>query len=261
MMNIEEMTWPKFQEAIERDDLILLPVGSTEEHGPQSPLGTDDFIAQALARRIGEKAGALVAPGIPIGNASGLASFPGTISIDTEVLERLILEVCENYIRHSARRFLFVNGHGGNNVAIRAAARELFDRYGALGISSEWWMWMPKISQYQAHDHGGQYETSMMMAVNEQLVDLTKARTVQIERLTDEITFDYGFWYKGAPLSLNIPTRYITPTGNFGAPSELASREIGDGMFEAYTDYAAALADEMRRIDLGALRGGKEGDL
>ncbi|MDR2028975.1 MAG: creatininase family protein, partial [Treponema sp.] len=97
---IEDLSWPEFAEAIALDDVIILPVGSTEEHGPQSPLGTDFFIADALARAIGKKADALVAPAIPIGNAQGLLDFPGTISIDPAVLTDLVFEICENFVRH-----------------------------------------------------------------------------------------------------------------------------------------------------------------
>jgi creatinine amidohydrolase len=223
-------------------------VGSTEEHGPQSPLGTDFFIARALAKRIGEKAGALVAPAIPIGNAEGLLDFPGTISIDPAILQDLVFEVCENFVRHGARRFFIVNGHGGNNAALRHAAWDLHEKYGTFVTSSEWWQLMPKISKYDAHDHGGKFETSMMMAIDEATVDLSKADTRQIKQLTDEISFDYGFFYRGAAIPLNLPTGAITPTGNFGAPSEEARKDIGEGMFEVYTDYCADLIREIRRI-------------
>jgi creatinine amidohydrolase len=245
---IEELSWPEFAEAIALDDLIILPVGSTEEHGPQSPLGTDFYIARALARGIGEKAGALVAPAIPIGNAEGLLDFSGTISIDPGILQDLIFEVCENFIRHGARRFFIVNGHGGNNAALRYAAAELYERYGVFVAASEWWMVMPTISEFQAHDHGGKFETSMMMAIDEGTVDLAKADTQQITGLTGEIRFNYGFSYRGASIPLNLPTREITPRGNFGDPSEEARRDIGEGMFAAYVDYCTDLIREIRRI-------------
>jgi creatinine amidohydrolase len=245
---IEDLSWQEFAEAIALDPVIILPSGSTEEHGPQSPLGTDYFIAQALAQAIGKKADALVAPAIPIGNAQGLLDFPGTISIDPAVLTDLIFEICENFISHGAERFFFVNGHGGNSGAIRHAASALYEKYGVFAASSEWWQLMPKISEFKAHDHGGKFETSMMMAINESIVDLTKADTKQMEKLTDNISFDYGFFYRGANVFLNIPTSEITPRGNFGAPSEEARREIGDAMFEIYTDYCAAFIREIRAI-------------
>jgi creatinine amidohydrolase len=174
--------------------------------------------------------------------------FPGTISIDSGVLQDLVFEICENFVRHGAGRFFFVNGHGGNNAALRHAAAQLHERYGVFAASSEWWTLMPKISEYKAHDHGGKFETSMMMAIDESIVDLSKADTRQIQKLTGEISFDYGFFYRGAPVALNIPTPEITPTGNFGAPSEEAKREIGEGMFDVYTDYCAAMIAEIRRV-------------
>ncbi|MDR3147732.1 MAG: creatininase family protein [Treponema sp.] len=247
---IEELSWPEFAARIAQDDVIILPVGSTEEHGPHAPLGTDYLIAAALAKGIGEKAKALVAPAIPIGNAEGLLDFPGTISIDPAVLQELVFEVCENYLRHGARRFLVVNGHGGNNAAIRQAAWDLQQRYGVFVASSEWWQVMPVISEYQAHDHGGKFETSMMMAIDEDTVDLSKADTVQMKQLTTGISFDYGYFFKGAAVSINLPTFAIAPNGNFGDRSEEARKDIGEGMFAVYTDYGAEMVREMRKIPL-----------
>lgn len=247
---IAELSWQEFAAAMAQDDVVILPVGSTEEHGPQSPLGTDSYIAQGLAQEIGRKAGALVAPAIPVGNADSLMDFPGTISIGPDLLSALVVDVCENFIRHGARRFLFVNGHGGNNAALRFAGMELHQNHGVFVTSSEWWQMMPLISEYKSHDHGGKFETSMMMAIDESIVDLTKANTVQLERLTDGIHFDYGYFYRGAAIPLNLPTSRIAPNGNFGAPAEEANRELGDGMYAVYTDYCAALVDELRKIQL-----------
>ncbi|MDR1428660.1 MAG: creatininase family protein [Spirochaetaceae bacterium] len=253
---IEEMPWQDFARAIALDDTIIIPVGSTEEHGPQSPLGTDFFIARALARAIGEKSGAMVAPAIPIGNAEALLDFPGTISIDPAILGSLVYGICENFIRHGAGHFFFVNGHGGNTMALRHAASDLFAKYGVFISSSEWWVLMPKISRFNSHDHGGKFETSMMMAIDESLVDLTRADTKQIKKLTEGISFDYGFYYRGANITLNIPTPVITPNGNFGDPSEEAEKSLGLGMFEAYTDYCADLVKEIRSVPVRPVQGG-----
>ncbi|GHV26115.1 amidase [Clostridia bacterium] len=254
---IEQLTWPVFQQAIARDPLIIIPVGSTEEHGLHNPLGTDFYIARALAKALGERTGALVAPAIPIGNAEGLTDFPGTISIDPAILTELLLAVCGGFVQHGARRFFFVNGHGGNNAAIRIAAQDMYRSHGVFSIASEWWQWMPSISEYQAHDHGGQYETSMMMAVDERLVNLDKAHTVQLDKLTGGIAFDYGFQYRGVPIGINLPTPIITPNGNFGSPAEDASLEIGEGMFRAYIDYCAGLIDTLRAVSVEYTHGGE----
>jgi creatinine amidohydrolase len=244
------MSWTEFASAIARDDVVILPVGSTEEHGPQNPLGTDYLIAKELAKQLGEATGALVAPAIPVGNAEGLTDFPGTISLDPALLQELVVNVCVGFIRHGAKRFFIVNGHGGNNAALRFAAMQLYEKHGVLVTSSEWWQLMPQISEFKAHDHGGKFETSMMLAIDESIVDMEKCNTVQIDRLTDGITFDYGFFFQGARLSLNLPTSMTAPSGNFGAPSEEAQKEIGEGMMKAYVDYCAGIVREMRGIHL-----------
>ncbi len=247
---IEEMSWTEFAQAIVQDDVIILPIGSTEEHGPQAPLGTAHFIAKYLAERIGKLSGALVAPAIPIGNAEGLMDFPGTISIDPELLQQLVVDVCKNFIRHGAKRFFFVNGHGGNNAALRFAAMQLYEDHGAMVTCNEWWTLMPQISEFKAHDHGGKYETSMMLHIAPNTVDMSACDTQQIDRLTEEITFDYGFFYKGAKLQLNVPTGRIAKNGNFGTPSEEADGSLGEGVSATYAEYCAGIIHEMRGIHL-----------
>ena len=81
---IEDMSWIEFREAMTANDLVIIPVGSIEEHGHHNPLGTDYFIAKQAAYDIGNFVDAPVAPLLPIGNASNLMGFPGTVSIDNE---------------------------------------------------------------------------------------------------------------------------------------------------------------------------------
>jgi len=245
---IEEMSWIEFRDVMATNDLIIVPVGSIEEHGPHNPLGTDYMIARATAKAIGEKVNAPVSPVMPIGNARNLMGFPGTASIDSELLQQVMVQVCESYIKHGAKRFLFINGHGGNTSTLKMVSAELYNKHGVISTQTEWWLTLPQISEYKCNDHGGQFETSLMMAVNEELVDMSKAQTVLRKNLTDELVFKDGLEYKGAKVAVGFTLEKITPLGNYGAEAEKANLDLGNKLFDKYIDYCSGLATELKKI-------------
>jgi len=249
---ISEMSWYEFRDAMAMNDLIIIPVGSTEAHGPHNPLGTDMILARELARRIGEKAEVPVAPVLPIGYARTLTAFPGTMSIDPMLLRQVLVEICESYIAHGAKRFFFVNGHGGNTNAIRMVCSDLHDAHeNVIATQTEWWRIVPQISEYPCNDHGGKYETSAILSIDETLCDMSKAHTEVRKPLTDKLTFDYGFHFENTNLaSCGIPTDKLTAYGNFGAPAEEASAEIGQKVLDIYVDYCVDLIRELKSVYL-----------
>jgi len=249
---IQEMSWTEFREAMTFCDLVIIPVGSIEEHGPHNPLGTDTILARELARRIGEKAGVPVAPVIPIGSTHNLAAFPGTIDVEAMLLRQVVLEVCESYIAHGAKRFLFVNGHGGNANSLKMVCSDLHARHeNVIAVHSEWWKVLPEISPYPCDDHGGKHETSFVLDVDPSLCDMSKAQTVPRAALTDKLTYEGRFKFGGVAIpNCGIPLDRITPLGNYGAPAEEATRELGAAMSQVYVDFCAALAEELRRVYL-----------
>jgi len=247
---IAEMSWVRFREVMATNDLVIVPVGSIEEHGPHNPLGTDTIIAREMAKEIGMRAEAPVAPVMPIGNARNLMGFPGTATLDPELLRQVIVQLCEAYIRHGAKRFLFINGHGGNTSTLKNVEADLYARHGVISTQTEWWLTLPKMSEFPCNDHGGQYETSMVLAIDETLVDMAKAKTVPRKNLTGELTFADGLQFRGVKLPVSISLDRLTPLGNYGAEAEKATAELGGKMREAYIEYCVGLARELRKIIL-----------
>jgi creatinine amidohydrolase len=116
---MDEMTWPEWQQMVAAGAPILLPVGSTEQHGPQLPLGTDVFIPRAVCARVAAALGAIVAPAIPYGYKSqaksgGGQTFPGTTSLDSNTLALVIRDIVRDLGAHGVRRVVVVNGHFEN---------------------------------------------------------------------------------------------------------------------------------------------------
>jgi creatinine amidohydrolase len=247
---ISEMSWTDFHAAMASNDLVIVPVGSIEQHGPHNPLGTDTLIALETARAIGRKANAPVAPVMPIGNARNLMGFPGTATLDPELLRQVMVQLCEAYIRHGAKRFLFINGHGGNTATLKNVAADLYARHGAISTQTEWWLTLPKISEFPCNDHGGRYETSMVLAIDEKLVDMKKAKTAPRKDLSPELRFTEGLQFRGVKLPITITLDRLTPLGNYGAEAEKADAATGRKMFDIYVDYCAGLAEELRKISL-----------
>ncbi len=116
---MDEMTWPEWQDKVAAGAPILLPIGSTEQHGPQLPLGTDVFSPRAVCTRIALTLDAIVAPAIPYGYKSqaksgGGQTFPGTTSLDSHTLALVVRDIVRDLGLHGVRRVAVVNGHFEN---------------------------------------------------------------------------------------------------------------------------------------------------
>jgi creatinine amidohydrolase len=136
-------------------DLLIVPLGATEQHGPHLPLGTDTVIASALAISVAD---AVIAPALPYGSSGEHAGFPGTLSIGQAALTQVLVELVRSC---SFSRVLFVSAHGGNAEPLAAAVRE------ARGEGCDVWAWSPR---WKGDAHAGRTETSLMLALAPQLV-------------------------------------------------------------------------------------------
>lgn len=165
LKGLDALTWPDVA-AVAQGTLLVVPIGSTEQHGPHLPLGTDSAVAAALAERLAAaRADVLVAPALPYGSAGEHAGFAGTLSIGAAALEMVLVELAR-----SADAFagvVFVSGHGGNAGPLAAAISTLLaEGRNVLG-------WAPRISGGDAH--AGRTETSLLLALAPASVRLAAA--------------------------------------------------------------------------------------
>ncbi|RNM12158.1 mycofactocin biosynthesis peptidyl-dipeptidase MftE [Nocardioides pocheonensis] len=148
-------------------ELVLVPVGSVEQHGPHLPLDTDTVIAEAVTHRAAAKIpGAVVAPAIAYGSSGEHQTFPGTSSIGTAALQHLLVELTRS-VRTWARQVVFVNGHGGNMRALTAAVDQLVAEGHEVA-------WVPCCVP-GSDAHAGRTETSLMLHLRPGSVDRTRA--------------------------------------------------------------------------------------
>lgn len=125
-MQLQHLTWMEVEDYLERAGGILVPIGSTEQHGPNGLMGTDALCPQGVARRVGEEEGALVAPTLSLGMSQHHMAFPGTLTLRPSTLLRVVRDVVESLVSHGFDRVYFLNGHGGNMPSVQAAFAEIY---------------------------------------------------------------------------------------------------------------------------------------
>jgi creatinine amidohydrolase len=218
--------WPDVEDR-GSSGLVVVPIGSLEQHGPHLPLDTDTRIAEDLSYRLvaglaaagsagpdGRAIEADVAPAIPYGASGEHADFAGTVSIGTSVLTQLVIEVVRS-ARRSFGGVVLVSGHGGNADALDAAVRRCRyegDRVLAAGVT------VPG-----SDAHAGRTETSMMLALDPGAVRMAEAQCGRIEPLRDLM-----------PALRDRGVRAVSGNGVLGDPTGATAAE-GRVLFETAT--------------------------
>lgn len=260
---LERMTWRQAQAAFKRTSFVVVPIGSTEQHGPHLPLGTDFLVAHELARRVGARANVIVTPTLAVGYAQYHAVFHGTLSLTEETLMRVLIEICDNLLRYGTTHILFVDGHGGNLTALRRCGEWLRERCVPSAIACWWEMTHVVNPAWLALGHADYIETSMILALDESLPDMPAATLAVNKPLTDKIALDdlRAARFKGAHLTVNLIMTDITDDGgmmeygltaakDFSIPPTAANKAMGETLYEGLADYLAEFIEEFRQVKL-----------
>jgi creatinine amidohydrolase len=202
-----ELRWPEVADGPRR--LLVVPLGSLEQHGPHLPMDTDTRIAVAVAARAcAGRPGVGLAPPVAFGASGEHAGFPGTLSIGTEALALLLVELG----RHASADWptmLVVNGHGGNAAAISDAARRLAAEGRAC---HSWHAGLP--GHRLADPHAGRFETSLLLALAPGLVRLDLAAPGDVRPLAEIM-----------PELRARGVRAVSPSGVLGDPAGASADE------------------------------------
>ena len=113
---LQELKWTDVAAYLKKDDRIIIPIGSIEQHGPWLPLGTDSFSAIGLAEDAGKETGVIVAPPIWYGWSSHHMAFPGTVNVRPEVLINYLFDIIKSLSTHGFKKFILINGHRVMNM-------------------------------------------------------------------------------------------------------------------------------------------------
>jgi creatinine amidohydrolase len=125
-MLLQLQTWPEVESYLQTSRGIILPIGSTEQHGPVGLIGTDAICAEVIANGVGEATGALVGPTIAVGMAQHHMAFAGSITLRPSTLIAMLHDIVDSLTIHGFAEFYFINGHGGNIATITAGFSEIY---------------------------------------------------------------------------------------------------------------------------------------
>jgi creatinine amidohydrolase len=180
MAHWQDLTMPGFEDLRRQTRMVLLPLGSLEEHGPHLPLGTDTFHALEVARRVAGLRPVVVAPPLFYGMCRSTREHPGTVSISGDALRGLLLSVGREFYRQGMRHLVFISGHaGGTHISaiVEAAERLLAELPEAriavvnlLEVLREVLAAKPGLVQTRGDSHAGEVETALMLAAYPHLV-------------------------------------------------------------------------------------------
>lgn len=243
-MQLQLSTWPEVQRYLEHSDGIIVPIGSTEQHGPTGLIGTDALCPELLAREAGRRAGILVAPTLSIGMAQHHLGFPGSMTLRPTTLIAVLRDVVESLAVHGFRHIYFLNGHGGNVATVQAAFAELHaraslaGRAGAIKLRLANWYLGPRVQRLSHELFGaaeGSHATPSELALTwHAYPELAQPRVLE-PRIAPRGEFGDASDY-----------RRRFPDGRIGSDPSLASVEAGGRLFAAgvedtLEDYAAFL--------------------
>ncbi|HET7034264.1 MAG TPA: creatininase family protein [Thermomicrobiaceae bacterium] len=243
-----ELSWPEIREIKNRVDLVLLPVGSNEQHGPNLAVNMDiascsEFCRRASARMYPRVA---VAPPVPWGVSFHHMNFPGTITLSTETFIQVLVEVIASLQHHGFERFLIVNGHGGNvpamNVATVRAREELQVPF--VGACSYFSFGDREITQKYVTSpitgHACEVETARAMALVPQVVKHGALAKGEITELQS------GFGQLARKYNVSIPYKFdqLTRNGALGDATQ-ATEEFGRELMESALTNFTAFCDEL----------------
>lgn len=180
-MQLQMRTWAEVEAYLENSSTVIMPIGSTEQHGPNGLIGTDALSAEAIALAVGEATATMVAPTIPVGMAQHHMAFKGSMTLRPSTMIQVIGDYVNSLAHHGFDRFYFINGHGGNSATIEAAFQEIYtahslSRAGANEPSvgcklRNWWQGpkMGKLIKKLFGDKDGMHATISEVSVTQHL--------------------------------------------------------------------------------------------
>jgi creatinine amidohydrolase len=230
-MNLSETAWPEAESA--DTDLAVLPVGSTEQHGPHAPLGTDVLTAEAVAEAgvAAHDEEIVLAPPIPVGVAEEHRHFAGTLWVSEDTFRAYVRETVESLASHGWDRVVVVNGHGGNVASLRELCARLTRDGTACAVPFTWFDAVDPENIEMGH--GGPLETSLLRHVHPELVDESQFDTAAADGADS-----WGEWQSGTNLAYD--TVEFSTNGTVGDPNE-SSETLGEELLAAASDQLRAL--------------------
>ncbi|WP_418283163.1 creatininase family protein [Halorubrum sp. DTA98] len=251
-MRLADQTWTDVRDATV--DVAVVPVGSTEQHGPHAPLGTDTLTAVSVAETAASayaaeprdgvaddvtRGEAVVTPPVPIGVAEEHRAFDGTMWVSPDTFRAYVREAAASLTAHGIDRVVFANGHGGNVEALAEVARRYSrdDDHDGYAVA---FTWFEAVGEHASDmGHAGPLETALLRATNPDLV-----REDRIADASDGAADRWGEWVSG--VNLTHDSEEFTDNGVVGDPAagdEVLGAELLDRASDALAELLRAVVD------------------
>ena len=252
--NLADLRAPEIPSSLTKDSTIVLPLGAIEQHGPHLPLSTDFVVADAVARAAveahGEAADAWLLPTLPFTKSNEHAWSQGTFWLSATTLMSVLDDIARCVAATPARRLLFINGHGGNSALTAMMNREIRLKHGLQTFLAHPHMPADQGGTSAANElgmgvHGGMDETSVMLHLRPDLVDMSLAVRRVPEKLAtnDQVRF-------GGRVAFGWLSNDFFPEGHIGDPTG-ANAATGASMFASAVDSLGAALREISTFDFG----------
>jgi creatinine amidohydrolase len=224
-MELAKSTWKQVEKYLKSSQTVIIPIGSTEQHGPTGIFCTDYIIPERIAIEAGKRTGTLVTPAISFGMSNHHLAFAGTISLNPTTLMKVVEDVVNSLYKGGFRRFLFVNGHGGNNNTLDATFSEIRDKYPDARLQLISWYKLSAVHKKAEKlfgDREGSHSTPSEISATMHIFPglLEKAPKFNPEKKP----------LKQMPSSTEF--REIFPDGRMWSDPSLASEEHGKELFD-----------------------------
>ncbi len=261
-VRLQDMSWTAFEEYLTEapHPTVIVPIGSTEQHGPHLPLGVDAYQAKDVAEGIADRSDAIVAPPVWYGDAEHHMAFPGTISLSSETVISVLTDIYTSLAEHGVENVLTVNGHRLANLpAINIASKQVKEEYpdvffGTIDLVRIGVQIHNELRDGDPEDgmHGGEFETSFMLYKHPDTVD-EDAFIKEVHGRWTQFTSDDFVGLDDSVLTANSSHDWDDDDlGHYGDPTE-ASVEKGEILYETIVDNAVEFLE-----DLYAYRDGED---
>jgi creatinine amidohydrolase len=231
-MQLHLSTWPEVEAYLQTSQGIILPIGSTEQHGPTGLIGTDAICAEVIAKGVGEATHALVGPTINVGMALHHTAFPGSMSLRPSTMILVIRDYVVSLSRAGFHKFFFINGHGGNVATLKAAFSEVYATLVDLQVVegdrvqcavANWYMCSEVYRK--AKELYGDKEGSHATPSEVALTQFVYPEAIKTAALDPEVA-------KGFPIYGAADFRRHYPDGRIGSDPSLATPEHGKELYD-----------------------------
>ncbi|WP_330084079.1 creatininase family protein [Methylocystis iwaonis] len=240
--------------------IAVLPIAAVEQHGPHLPLGVDAMIMEGcierVAARLPEDLDAVFLPMQSVGVSLEHRDFPGTLWLSQETASRMLLDIAEGVARAGVKKLVLMNSHGGNSALISTVALDVRARFGLLAVTCSWARFGYPDGLFSAQEqrhgiHGGEIETSLMLAFRPELVDMGRAKNFPPATLDFER--DFAWLRADRPAGFGWLTQDLSPSGAMGDASR-ASAEKGEATADYWATAFIELLRDVEAFDLARLK-------